>query len=64
VGAASVRRPVPFGSQLAVIVYDGVEDRCQHAPVDPAVGAQPVKDELGDGSVTDQVGPSQDLKVS
>jgi hypothetical protein len=64
VSAASIRRPVPFGSQLTIVVHDGIEDRCQHAPVGTAIRAKPVKDELGDRSVTDQVGPSQDLKVS
>jgi hypothetical protein len=55
---------VPLGAQIRVVMYDGVEDRGQHASMLAAVGAKPVQDELGDRGVTNQVGTTQDLKVA
>jgi hypothetical protein len=51
-GAASVRRPVPFGSQLAIIMHDGVQDRGQHPSVRTGAWTKPVQNELCNWSVT------------
>ncbi len=57
-------RPVPLGAQISIIVYHGIEDRCQHSPVRATVGAKTVEHELSDGGVSDQMSPAQNLKVS
>ena len=59
----TVRRPVPLGSHLTVVVNYRIENRGQHAPMLAASVAEPVEHELGDRSVPDQVGMTQDLKV-
>ena len=57
-------RAVSLGAHVAVIIDDCIENRAQHASVRPAVGPEAIQDELGDGGVTYQVSPTQNLKVA
>jgi len=48
---------VALGPHVSIILHHGVKDRGQHSAVRSTIAAEPVEHELGDGSVTNQVGP-------
>jgi len=64
VGAASDSGPVALLSHLLVVPDHGIEDRGKHAAVPGAVPLEAIEDELGDGGVSHQLCPPQDLEVA
>jgi hypothetical protein len=47
---------MPFSPHVTVIAHDGIQNGSKHAAVDAAVTLKPIEHELGDWSISDQVG--------
>jgi hypothetical protein len=61
--AAAVRGAIALGPHAGVVVNDGVEDGREQATLHTEVASETVEDELGDGRITHEVGPAEDLEV-